>query len=242
MTDNYLSEYYEKDAQRFWAPEEGLRGRDEIVMGHMRPPQGTVLEYGCGSGSLLLHMAGLKGVNRAIGYDISANLLAGVTAAAAKMQLPEDRVEVYLPEADKVPQVADASVDTLVCVATIEHVINPYTVLDELNRVARPGAELICSVPNLGYIKHILDLIRGRQPRTGTDLPVSEWREDGWDGMHLHTFTQSSFSTLLRDCGWNPVGFTGWGSRLSSLGLGTLRRKYPGKWSGEIIARCVKIK
>lgn len=85
MTENYLKEYYEKDAQRFWAPEQGLRGRDEIVMDQMRPPQGTVLEYGCGSGSLLLHMAGLSGVTRAIGYDLSANLLAGITAAIVKI-------------------------------------------------------------------------------------------------------------------------------------------------------------
>ncbi len=141
------------------------------------------------------------------------------------------------PDADRLPQIADRSVDLIISVATIEHVLDPYRVLDELHRIARDDATLVCSVPNYAYLKHRIRLLFGELPRTGTDEPVASWREAGWDGMHLHTFTQSAFATLLADCGWRPLEWTGWGDRFGWLR--GLRQRFPGLLSGEIIACCV---
>jgi hypothetical protein len=52
-------------------------------------------------------------------------------------------------------------------------------------------------VPNAGYIKNIMDMARGRVPRTGAKLyPFSE--AEGWDVQHLHYFTISELTWLLK--------------------------------------------
>lgn len=241
MSTDRLKQYYEADAERFWDPRAGMTGRDLDVYPLLAGLGGTVLEYGCGSGSLLLGLAREPRFTRCIGVDISDRARDGVGRAWSDMTPGDlDKVTLLAPRNDVVPDVPDASVDVAICVATVEHVVNPYVVLDELFRIARPGASLVCSVPNYAYLKHRIVLLLGGQPRTGTDEPVEHWRQEGWDGMHLHTFTRSSFTTLLHDCGWDPVRWTGAGERFKSLGLGALRRRFPGLWSGELIALCTK--
>jgi SAM-dependent methyltransferase len=236
-----LKSYYERTTKRFWDPLEGPVGRDNVVL-PLVPARGKVLEYGFGSASLLYALARLPEVKQAVGADISeAAVAAGqqrLAQAAAAGEAWPDRVRLLQPVDDALPMFADGYFDTIVSVATIEHVVDPYAVLDEFWRLAQPGATLVCSVPNYAYIKHRIHLLTGRLPRTGTDEPVETWREAGWDGMHLHTFTQDAFAILLRDCGWEPVRWTGWGERLSLLR--PLRTRFPGMWSGEIIAVCRK--
>jgi len=192
---------------------------------------------------LLLNLALEDRFTHACGVDISSNALAAVRNSWQIMSRPSNvsKLSLLEPVNDHLPTIRSNTYDLLVSVATIEHVINPYTVLDELHRIGNPGSTLICSVPNYAYIKHRVQLLFGIQPRTGTDEPVNKWREEGWDGMHLHTFTHSSFSTLLVDCGWRPIKWSGGGSRFNRIGLGPFRRNFPGLWSGELIALCKKI-
>lgn len=240
MDQTVLKNYYEKDAARFWDPRLGFTGRDLDVYPLLSDTSGACLEYGCGSGSLIFNLAAEDRYTRCVGADISETAL-HTLRGYCEISEQGSKMELLLPFEDTLPTVQPESMDVVISVATIEHVVNPYTVLDELHRVTRKDGTLICSVPNYGYLKHIVYLLLGRQPRTGTDLPVSKWREDGWDGMHLHTFTKSSFDTLLRDCGWLPQRWIGCGSRLNWTGIGYLRRNWPSLWSGELIVRCKKI-
>lgn len=237
-----LKQYYEDSAHRFWDPKDGLIGRDLHIYPLLTGLSGTILEYGCGSGSLLLNLAREERFRRCIGVDLSANALAMVQQAWRELGSGEDdKLQVMIPTDDLLPEVPDGSVDVILSLATIEHVINPYVVLDELHRIASENAVFIGCVPNYAYIKHVFQLMFGIQPRTGTDDPVENWRNVGWDGMHIHTFTKSSFGTLLADCGWKPVKWSGWGQRFRSVGLEGLRRRFPGVWSGEITAVCTKV-
>lgn len=241
MRTDQLKDYYESDADRFWDPREGMTGRDLDVYPLLRGLSGNLIEYGCGSGSLLLGLARETRFKQCIGVDISDRALASVAKAWVEICPQEqDKVVLISPESDLLPSVTSGSVNVLVCVATVEHVINPYVVLDELHRIAERDAVLVCSVPNYAYLKHRMQLMFGIQPRTGTDEPVEKWREEGWDGMHLHTFTKSSFAVLLHDCGWMPTRWMGCGERFNSIGLGYFRRRYPGLLSGELIAVCKK--
>lgn len=241
MNTDRLKEFYEADASRFWDPAAGFTGRDLDIQPFLRDAHGVLLEYGCGSGSLLLNLAKQARFTKCYGFDISSKALE--TIGQAWRQQPGQapgKLELSLPDHDRIPQIPDNTIDTLISVATVEHVIDPYIVLDELYRVAKPDANLICSVPNYAYLKHRLQILFGIQPRTGTDEPVCNWRHAGWDGMHLHTFTQSSFATLLEDCGWKPVKWLGCGQKFNSIGFGLLRRNFPGLFSGELIALCKK--
>ena len=241
MSVDLLKQYYEQDADRFWDPRAGMTGRDLDVYPLLAGLSGRALEYGCGSGSLLLGLAREARFSECIGIDISETALESVRTAWADIA-PSDpgKVRLMMPQVDRLPDIDSESIDVIVSVATVEHVVNPYVVLDELYRLAKPGAMLVCSVPNYAYLKHRIQLMFGVQPRTGTDEPVEKWRTEGWDGMHLHTFTRSSFDILLRDCGWLPRKWTGAGEKFKSIGFGYLRRRFPGLLSGELIVLCSK--
>lgn len=242
MITDRLKEYYEADSARFWDARAGMTGRDLDVYPLLDGLSGSLIEYGCGSGSLLLGLAREARFTDCIGVDLSENALAAVGKAWKDIcGDSEKKLTLITPQSDLLPHIPDESIDVLISVATVEHVVNPYVVLDELYRIAKPNATLICSVPNYAYLKHRMQLLFGIQPRTGTDEPVEKWRQEGWDGMHLHTFTKSSFTTLLKDCGWLPQRWMGCGTRFNSIGLGYFRRRYPGLMSGELIAVCGKI-
>ncbi len=238
-----LKNYYERDADRFWDPQKGLTGRDLDVYPLLEGARGKLIEYGCGSGSLLLGLAREDRFEQCHGVDISENALRKIEAAWKSLTLANDhgeKLKLSTPVDDRLSDIASDTFDVVISVATIEHVLDPYIVLDELHRITKPGGILICSVPNYAYLKHRIQLLFGVQPRTGTDEPVENWRKEGWDGMHLHTFTKSSFEILLKDCGWQPRIWRGCGTRFNSIGLGVLRRNFPGLWSGELIVSCTK--
>lgn len=241
MSIDQLKQYYEDSSRRFWDPRLGMAGRDLVVYPLLNGLSGTLLEYGCGAGSLLLGLAMENRFSECYGVDISENALSSIGQAWNDLKSSnKDKLKLVVPQNDELPTIPDKSIDVIISVATIEHVIHPYVVLDETYRIASDKAAFVCCVPNYAYLKHKIQIIFGVQPRTGTDEPVENWRSVGWDGMHIHTFTKSSFSTLLNDCGWKPDNWTGWGQRFSWLGLGSLRRRFPGLLSGEIIAFCKK--
>jgi SAM-dependent methyltransferase len=239
-----LKAFYEKDANRFWDPRAGLTGRDLVVYPLLDECRGRVLEYGCGSGSLLLNLALEDRFTECIGVDISEEALRKVADAWREMSraagVDRSKVKLMVPKEDKVPEIPNNSVEVVLILAVLEHVLDPYTVLDELYRVSKPGGKLVVAVPNYGYIKHIVQLLFNIQPITGGSAPVKDWRHTGWDGMHLHTFVKSSLETILTDCGWIPERWTGWGSRFSRIGLGLMRRRFPRLFSGELVVVCRK--
>jgi len=242
MASDRLKEYYEEHADRFWDPRAGMTGRDLDVYPLLDGLSGRLLEYGCGAGSFLLGLARESRFSECVGVDISEKALSSVACAWKDIcGTNAGKVKLMTPQSDLLPEIPDQSVDVVIGVAIVEHVIDPYVVLDELHRITKPNGVLICCVPNYAYLKHRVRLLLGIQPRTGTDEPVENWRTAGWDGMHLHTFTKSSFTILLKDCGWEPRRWKGCGTRFNSIGLGHLRRKFPSLWSGELIVRCKKV-
>jgi SAM-dependent methyltransferase len=242
MEVNQLKEFYEKDADRFWDPRLGMRGRDLTIYPLLSGLSGRVLEYGAGSGSLLLSLASEERFDSLVGVDISDRALAHVQGAWNDLSfapgMPREKLTLMCPVSDQLPSIPDGSIDVILSLDTIEHVLNPYIVLDEFHRIAKPGGAFIISVPNYGYIKYVAQLLIGRQPVTGAGEPVERWRTAGWDGWHLHTFTRESLNALLRDCGWEPVLWTGYGDRGKRLGLEILRRKFPAVWSGALTVVC----
>lgn len=238
MNDDVLKSFYEEDAKRFWDPRQGMIGRDLTIYPLLDGLGGSVLEYGPGSGSLLLALAKEQRFSSLTGIDISEAALAALGDAwkqtSAEVGMKADKLRLDKPVNDQMPMIESGSIDVILSLDTIEHVLNPYTVIDEFYRVGRPGSTFIISVPNYGYIKYVAQLLMGRQPVTGSDSPVEDWRQAGWDGYHLHTFTRQSLDVLLRDCGWEPVLWTGYGDKGKKFGMDILRKRYPALWSGAL--------
>jgi SAM-dependent methyltransferase len=246
MQNDVLKNFYEKDADRFWDPALGMRGRDLTIYSLLSDLSGRVLEYGAGSGSLLLNLALEDRFSSLIGVDISENALRKMQFNWDKIsgdkKISSEKLTLLTSINDQLPQISDGSVDVIMSLDTIEHVMDPYVVLDELYRIGSPESVFIISVPNYGYIKYVLQLMLGQQPITGGGEPVDNWRTSGWDGWHLHTFTKQSLDILLKDCGWIPIKWTGYGDKFKSLGLGFLRQNFPSFWSGALTVVCKKRK
>lgn len=94
-----------------------------------------LLEVGCGAG---LHLHALGGT---VGVDLSAGMLERTRALC-----PDARL-VQAP-AETLAGVADASVDAVVVVGVLEHVLDKAAALASVHRVLRPGGVLALMTPD----------------------------------------------------------------------------------------------
>jgi SAM-dependent methyltransferase len=108
-------------------------GHDEVLRELLPAPAGAALDVGCGEGrwTRYLRAAGW----RATGVDRSEALLAAARAA--------DPDGVYAAgEATALPA-ADASIDLVLCVNVLMHVVELDRAVDEFARVLAPGGDAV---------------------------------------------------------------------------------------------------
>ena len=85
----------------------------------------------------------------------------------------------------------DERFDYVFCLEVIEHLKNPYFVLEEIRRVLKPGGSLIVSLPNPYHFKEIIWNLLGIKDRQG----------------HIFSFTRQITYRLLEFAGFK-VGRT----------------------------------
>jgi ubiquinone/menaquinone biosynthesis C-methylase UbiE len=103
-------------------------------------PGAVVLDLGCGAGTDLLIAAQMTGpTGRVIGVDMTSAMLDRARASADAMGL--DNVAVHEALIESLP-LADASVDAVISNGVIDLVPDKDAVLDEIDRVLRPGGRL----------------------------------------------------------------------------------------------------
>lgn len=84
--------------------------------------------------------------------------------------------------------------DVILCADVIEHLRDPWSVLKRLAVLLAPEGKLLLSVPNIGYLGVLVDLLRGN----------FRYRDEGLlDRTHLRFFTIDSLQELLGDAGWS---------------------------------------
>jgi SAM-dependent methyltransferase len=142
-----------------------------------------VLDLGCRSGALTKHF--LEG-NSVVGLDVDAAALE--KARALGIEPVQGNVEDPLP-------FEDASFDAVVAGELFEHLRFPDALVAEIERVLRPGAVLVGSVPNAFRLQSRLRFLRGRSP------------ED--DPTHLRMFSPDLIRGLLRGFDDIRVDFVG---------------------------------
>ncbi len=114
------------------------------------------------------------------------------------------------------------SFDAVVALDIMEHVLDVFGFVANCHRILKPGGRLYLRVPNIGYLKHRLDLLRGRLPVTaswfGPRGELTAWRiQHGWDGGHLHLFTLPMALRLVQESGLSVVSCEDPGTRLASI-------------------------
>lgn len=99
--------------------------------------QGQAADLGCGSGYLVLEMARRAPGLRVTGVDLSDQLLAAGQQAAGRAGLGE-RVDFRLGNVEALP-FPDHSLDLVVSTLSLHHWSDPVGVLNEIERVLKPG-------------------------------------------------------------------------------------------------------
>jgi SAM-dependent methyltransferase len=135
----------------------------------------TIVEIGCGDGSLLVELSALATVD---GFELSAN-----AAGYARERGVARKVEAF--DGEHVPA-ADDEYDLAVLSHVVEHVPDPVPLLKEAARVART---VIVEVP----------LEDNRSARRPAKQKLSR------DAGHLHAFSRASLRAVLARAGLEPA-------------------------------------
>ena len=173
-----------------------------------------VLELGCGAGATLGWLKQTGRASEAVGIEVaeSAALAAGAHA---------DQVWRLDIERDPWPALGPPF-DCVLCLDVLEHLVNPWGVLDRLVRdQLAVGGTLLVSLPNVRHYSVLLPLVFGGR---------WDYAEAGLlDRTHLRFFTSRSASVLLQHPQLSPpayhaTGFAGWTAKnlFNRLSLGLL--------------------
>lgn len=147
-------------------------------------PGSSVLDLGCGDGSLLAWLQREKGC-RCVGVELDdAKVLACVAQGVEVVQQNLD---------DGLALFSDGSFDTVLQLETLQMMIHTEAILRELGRV---GRESIVTFPNFAFWSNRVSLVRGRMPVTRA-LPY-QW----YDTPNMRFSTFSDFRDLARRSGF----------------------------------------
>ena len=169
------------------APEPSYYSKDRPELLRVWPhPVASVLDVGCGSGALGTRLLE-EGLARSVtGIEVNPD---AATLAAERY----DRVLVTDIEADVEAACELASdTDVVVLADVLEHLRDPWCVLQRLAAAMQPGAGVIVSLPNVASFEVVVPLLLGR----------FTYRRDGiLDRTHLRFFTRRSARELIEGSG-----------------------------------------
>lgn len=139
--------------------------------------KGRLLDFGCGDG-YFLHMIS-KYCNFSCGVDISETAI-----DKARHKYPGLEFKI-LEEGGRLPY-TDNYFDTVCAIDVLEHVLDIEGVLEEINRVLKPGGNLLIATSELTRIKILLIALRALDSYF---YPAS---------AHIRYFTRKNLADILK--------------------------------------------
>jgi 2-polyprenyl-6-hydroxyphenyl methylase/3-demethylubiquinone-9 3-methyltransferase len=145
-----------------------LQYRLELILRCCEGRSGVLLEIGCGTA---LHLAKLApAFSQSIGADISSEM---VDAARRRVHTSpyRDRIELRVDPAEELRTINDASVDVVLCVGALEHMLYRAQALRQVSRVLKRGGVFVLLTPNGRYCwyKRLAPLLRCSTRHLSTD-------------------------------------------------------------------------
>ena len=146
----------------------------------------SILEFGCGEAPL---GAALKQRQkcRVVGIELDPD-----AAAVAQKRIDA----VYRGDVREIVSIMDEQFDWIIGGDIVEHLDEPWSFLADLRNVAKPGAHLLLSIPNLANASLVNDLLHGRFDYVYMGLTCVG---------HLRFFTKQSIADMLTIAGWTVV-------------------------------------
>ncbi|MEY2861544.1 MAG: hypothetical protein RL392_2002 [Pseudomonadota bacterium] len=142
------------------------------------------LEIGCSEGHTLDWLKKSGNCSWVAGVEPYAEMHPSITTIDQFYKLD---IESSLPDLEP------ASIDLILCLDVLEHLVNPWEAVRKLDCLLKPGGQLIVSVPNIRNYHVLMDLIfRGK----------FSYSESGiLDRTHLRFFTRASAIELTEAAG-----------------------------------------
>ena len=145
------------------------------------PKGASVLDLGCGDGSLLRYLKETRAVR---GYGVEIRDLDIVSCIANGVNVIQNDLESGLSDFE------DNAFDFVILSQTLQATRHTEALIQEMLRVGREG---IVSFPNFGYWKNRLNVLTGHMP-VSRDLPY-QW----YDTPNVHLCTLNDFESFCRD-------------------------------------------
>jgi SAM-dependent methyltransferase len=161
------------------------RERPEITR-HLPAGPLRILDAGCGAGGLAL--ARTRNPSwEVVGIERDAVLAARARERCSSL-LEGDLIEIL----DRLAS-AGERFDAVVLADVLEHLEEPIEALSRARRLVPEGGRLVVSVPNVGHLSVVRDLLLGRFDPVPSGL---------CDAGHLRWFTRESLREALEEAGW----------------------------------------
>jgi len=189
------------------------------------PKRKSILDLGCGNGEFLIK-AKKFGFRRLFGLDISKEVIKSAKKHILRVEGANRNFSLVVGDLDDKLPFKVSSFDVVVCLAVLEHIYDPHHSISEIARVLRQSGTLIIEVPNIAWMPRRFSLLFGNFPAT------SDAR--GWDGGHLHYFTQKSLTDLL-----TKEAFEIEAARCTGI-FAKVRNLWPSLLGGDIIIKAKK--
>lgn len=188
------------------------------------PPNSKLLELGCATGFMSKYFTQVKKC-QVYGVEIDSKM-AKVAATSCENILVGDLDEPMTW--DKIQSVSPF--DVVFASAVIEHLKNPWVVLQSIKQVLKPNGILIITTSNIAHWRMRLNLLWGR------------WQYQGYgtlDTTHLRFFTYSSFQQAI-----SQTGFTIEHINIDPAGgikyLNWLARYFPNFYAYQMVIKAIK--
>lgn len=147
-----------------------------------------ILDYGAGSGLIMAEMKKINPESKYIGADVSAKALSFARKMHKKSKF------LLVKDGGKIP-LKNNSIDFILAADVIEHAFYTQELLNEFNRILKPGGSVLISTPYHGLIKNIVISIVGFEKVFN---PVE---------AHIRFFTKKSLYDLLSKAKLSPTKF-----------------------------------
>ncbi|ADY73923.1 Methyltransferase type 12 [Desulfurobacterium thermolithotrophum DSM 11699] len=163
------------------------RGTTYFIAAERIKNESKVLEVGCSYGYFGKQLKNLKQVN-IVGIDIDRKALAEAKKTGAYDTLLEMNLESFQSLYELKNRYYE-SFDTILCLDVLEHIRNINELFLTLISLLKPKGELIVSIPNIGHLDIIYNLLIGRFNYSLLGI---------LDNTHLRFFTEDSFRDWIQ--------------------------------------------
>ena len=106
--------------------------------------------------------------------------------------------EIWVGDLDELElgaRIDPSTYDFVIAADVLEHLKNPWRVMDMCRPLLKPDGRFLISVPNVGHAALVAELLSGR----------FEYRDEGLlDRTHLRLFTRKSVLDMLQQSGYRP--------------------------------------